>query len=200
MRALCLALLFTVPLLSQTNTGDATTSGPCSPANTGDDNIFTINCGIGKDQGQRMLDIVNKILANQLDPNAVMAKLDEILKTVNPNLPTKTYFCNGQWRTVGPGPNIALNVVTGGDDSAFQEMASLNNSGEYPELLMKCLAHIKSEPEWLTPRLFCGLAYWATGEKAKASDMLAEFESKTGPAYDDRTCKQASDFLHGVLR
>ena len=38
-----------------------------------------------------MLGILNKILANQLDPHAVMAKLDEILEAINPNLQVKTY-------------------------------------------------------------------------------------------------------------
>jgi hypothetical protein len=49
---------------------------------TGNSNTFTITCGIGKQQGDALLKIMNKILANQLDPDAVMAKLDEIQKGV----------------------------------------------------------------------------------------------------------------------
>jgi hypothetical protein len=147
-----------------------------------------------------MLDILNKILANQLDPNAVMAKLDEILKAVNPNIPAKTYFCNGQWRTAGPGANAALEINMGGDNSVFQEMIRLNNAGEYGDLLKMCVAQIHSTPEWLTPRLFCGLAYLETGDKMKAKDMLTEFDSKTGPAYKVDACKQISDHLHAVLQ
>src|ERR1700682_3389439 len=152
--ALLLALFVAVPCWSQTTTtGKAETKGSCSPAVTGSDNTFTIHCGIDKAQGQKMLNILNKILANQLDPDAVMAKLDEILKAINPNMPVKTYFCNGQWRTAGPGPNAGFEVSTGGDDSAFQEMIRLNNSGQYPSLLKMCLAQINSAPGWLTPRL-----------------------------------------------
>ncbi|MFZ0739649.1 MAG: hypothetical protein WBL70_01665 [Candidatus Acidiferrales bacterium] len=147
-----------------------------------------------------MLDILNKILANQLDPEAVMSKLNEILKAVNPNIPTKTYFCNGQWRTSGPGPNAALEVTLGGDDSAFQEMVRLNNSRQYSELLKACTAQNISEPEWLTPRLFCGLAYLSTGDRMKAKEMLAEFDSKTGPAYDVAACQQMSAYLHTALQ
>jgi len=181
-------------------TGTAETKGPCSPAVTGDKNTFTINCGIDKKQGQRMLDILNKILANQLDPQVVMSKLDEILKDVNPNVPSKTYFCDGHWRTAGPGPHAGFEVSLGGDDSAFQQMIQFNNSRQYESLLKSCLAQMSSTPEWLTPRLFCGLAYLGTGDREKAKAMLAEFDSKTGPAYSVDACKQMSDYLHEQLK
>lgn len=195
-------LMVSMPCFAQTTqTGQATASGPCSPAVTGSDNQFTINCqGIGKEQGQKMLDILNKILANQLDPEAVMTKLDEILRAVNPNVPTKTYLCNGQWRAAGPGTDAALELSRGGDDSAFQEMFRLNNSGQYPELLKTCLAQIDSTPEWLTPRLFCALAYVATGDKVRAKAMMKEFDSKTGPAYDFGACHQMTVYLHNQLQ
>jgi hypothetical protein len=147
-----------------------------------------------------MLVILNKILANRIDADVVVAKLDEILKAVNPNVPAKTYFCDGRWRTTGPGANAGFEISMGGDDSAFQEMARLNNSGQYPELLKVCLAQIQSTPAWLTPRLFCGLAYLGTGDKVKAKAMLTEFYSKTGPAYDVDACHQMSDYLHKELR
>lgn len=83
---LMLALLIAMPCWSQTTTtGQAETSGPCSPAVTGSSNTFTINCGIGKEQGAALLKIVNKILANQLDTNAVMSKLDELEKAERGN-------------------------------------------------------------------------------------------------------------------
>jgi hypothetical protein len=64
-------------------TGAATTRGTCSPATTGNNNTFTFNCGIGKEQGEAMLSIVNRILVHQIDPSAVMAKLDEIQRGVD---------------------------------------------------------------------------------------------------------------------
>jgi hypothetical protein len=196
---LCLFLV-AVPCWSQTNTtGGAETKGPCSPAVSGSNNKFTITCGIGKAQGQRMLDILNKILGNQLDPNTVMSKLDEILKAVNPNLPTRAYFCNGTWRTVGPSANAALDINMGGDDSAFQKMIALNNSKQYADLLQACFTQIDSTPGWLTPRLFCGLGYLGIGDKAKAREMLAGFESQKGPAYDSDGCSEMSTFLHRQL-
>jgi len=123
---LCILLmLVALPCGSQdAKTGAAETSGICSPAVTGNNNQFTINCqGLSQEQGAKMLRILNKVLAHQLDPEAVMTKLDEILKAVNPNIPVKTYFCNGMWRTAGPGKNAGFEVSMGGDDSVFQEMA-----------------------------------------------------------------------------
>jgi hypothetical protein len=85
--ALMLSLLIVaMPCQAQTSqTGEAKTIGPCSPAVTGNNNQFRINCqGITKEQGTKMLNILNTILTNQLDPKAVMGKLDEILKAVVP--------------------------------------------------------------------------------------------------------------------
>lgn len=77
-------MLIALPCCGQTpGTGKAETRGPCSPAVSGSNNQFTMNCKIDEQQGQKMLDILNKILANELDPDAVMAKLDEILKAIN---------------------------------------------------------------------------------------------------------------------
>jgi hypothetical protein len=49
---------------------------------SGSKNTFTIKCGIDEKQGQAMLKILNEILRNELDPNAVMKKLDEIQKGI----------------------------------------------------------------------------------------------------------------------
>lgn len=79
-RCLILFLLIAMPCWSQTDkTGKAETSGFCSPAVTGSKNTFTFNCGIGQRQGQKMLAILNKILASQLDPDVVMVKVDQIV-------------------------------------------------------------------------------------------------------------------------
>lgn len=75
-------LLMPIAIVAQQATGPANTQGNCSPANTGNSNTFTINCGIGREQGEQMLKILNRILDNRLDPAAVMGKLDEILSGV----------------------------------------------------------------------------------------------------------------------
>ena len=82
-----LLMFLAIPCWSQ-STGKAETSGPCSPAVTGSGNEFTINCkGIDKEQGQKILDILNKILANQLDSKSITEKLDELFKLISQRLP-----------------------------------------------------------------------------------------------------------------
>jgi len=70
-------------MYGQMQTGSAATRGSCSPANTGDKNVFNITCGIGREQGDKMLGILNQILASQLDPATVIAKLDELKKEMD---------------------------------------------------------------------------------------------------------------------
>ncbi len=77
--SLVLVLLISLPCLSQTaTTGQAITNQPCSIANTGTGNKIHINCGIGKEQGQKMLAILNKILVDRLDPREVMSALNQL--------------------------------------------------------------------------------------------------------------------------
>jgi hypothetical protein len=83
LRSVLLSILIAVPCFSQTNKQIVQTTGPCSPAVTGDNNKFEIWCeGITKEQGQQFLEILNKIAKNQLDPKVVIAKLDGIEKSV----------------------------------------------------------------------------------------------------------------------
>jgi len=74
-------LLISSPCFAQATTGQASNNGPCSVANTGTDNKIEINCGIGKEQGRKVLAILNKILSDHLDEKAVMAKLDELIQS-----------------------------------------------------------------------------------------------------------------------
>ena len=113
--ALLLLILITLPCCGQTPPlGKAETTGPCSPAVSGNNNQFTMNCkGIDKEQGQKMLAILNKILANQLDPAAVTAKLDEILKVINPAKPDLAFVIvnpEAPWLILWPLHSTALSV------------------------------------------------------------------------------------------
>lgn len=79
-----IAILLTVVLqgpvaLSQTTPTGKAAASSCSTANVGENNTYNINCsGIRADQGKKIVDILNRALANQ-DPPAVNAKLDELL-------------------------------------------------------------------------------------------------------------------------
>lgn len=70
-----LLLLFSSFAMAQS----ATTSGPCSPVAAQNSGSITINCpGISGEEGRKMLAILNRILVNQINPDLVMVKLDEI--------------------------------------------------------------------------------------------------------------------------
>ena len=183
-------------------------SSPCSNivALAGD---VKVNCSSLTPAQEKLIEgipaLLHKMLANQLDPNAVMAKLDEILKAVNPNVAPKVYMCNGLWRSAGPGLTSGgqpamMSIQSGGDTKALDQMIRLNKAGDYAGLLKACQSSIEDTPEWLTPRLFCGLAYLATNDKVKAREMLAEFDSRTGPYYSLDGCKDISEFLHSQLK
>jgi len=109
MTRIALVLVFAqIVFCQQANTGNASTTGTCSPSNTGNNNLFTINCGIGQVQGKKMLDILNRILANQLDPDAVMTKLDEIKQEVASLLAAGAAKSNVGPITAQPGSVISV--------------------------------------------------------------------------------------------
>ena len=84
MKSIALLIVLCVSAIGQSNsTGAAETKGACSPANTGDKNTFNIKCGIGKEQGDKIIKLLNEILIEHLDPGAVMTKLKNIESQVN---------------------------------------------------------------------------------------------------------------------
>ena len=84
MKTIAVAIISAVLAFSahgQTTTnGKATASGGCSVAHSGnDDTIIIKNCGIGAEQGQKIIDLIKEVLANQ-DLATINNKLDELLR------------------------------------------------------------------------------------------------------------------------
>ena len=80
MRFFALLLLFSPVAVAQSTTS---TSGSCSPIAPNNSGNITIQCpGMSADQAKKMAAILNKILANQLDPDAVMKMLESTGKSV----------------------------------------------------------------------------------------------------------------------
>lgn len=95
---LLLAVFHGLPAQGQTTTnGKATASGVCGvSAHSGNNDIINIkinNCGIGKEQGTKIIDLLSKILANNKGLAAMSAKLDELIAVASK--PVQTQFCNG---------------------------------------------------------------------------------------------------------
>jgi len=150
-------------------------------------------------ESAQIIQKLDALLANQGNVSILIEKLNQLLANTNPNQPIKTYFCNGEWRSAGPGARAALEVVRGGDDSIFKSMVQLYNSAQYEKLINACQSQIHSNPDWLTPYLLCGLAYLSTGNTEKAKEMTVYFDKNTGPAYQEGACQQMSDLLHTHL-
>ncbi len=103
------AILLTMVLqgsvaLSQTTPPEkAAANGTCSTATAGDNKNYNISCnGVGVDQGKKMVEILNRVLANQ-DLTTVNAKLDELLAVASQ--PAQT-------QAVQAPPNILGMTVT----------------------------------------------------------------------------------------
>ena len=79
------ALAFTVLASTRIDaqTGAAAASGQCSLANSASGaSSFTINCPTGNEQADKILSVLNHVLANK-DLKAIDAKLDELLAVAN---------------------------------------------------------------------------------------------------------------------
>jgi hypothetical protein len=94
-----IAILLTIALQGfvarsqTTSTGEAKASGTCSTAHVGDNLTYDINCnGIGEEQGKKIVELLNKILASQ-DLATVNAKLDELLAVASQ--PAQAQTCVG---------------------------------------------------------------------------------------------------------
>ena len=178
----------------------------CSFSTTKTKDYISIQCqGLNPEQSERVsaafniLPVMNKLLEDKLDPETVTTKLEELAKSASKVARVKTYFCDGMWKSGAPEAKGVLDSKTGGNDSEFLGMIGLLEKKQYPELLTKCLANIKSTPEWLTPRLFCGLAYAGMNRNADAQRMLTEFQKNAGPDYDVPDCHNMSVLLRREL-
>jgi hypothetical protein len=194
-------LLTTTPGFCQTaEIGTAETSGPCSPAVTGNNNQFTVNCrGISGNQGAELLRILNKIAKDQLDPKLVMEKLDEIEKEVkkaNSGV-WSGYDFNGLRRVQSPGRSV---TTAGTEIAVFPEMVQLYEAHDWNALLGKAEGQIKETPDWPTPYFFSGIACANLGRRALATKRLQHFLSGADGRVDYQKAIQIADQLLAKLR
>jgi hypothetical protein len=83
-------------------TGAADAKGTCNAVASGNNNVFKIECGIGKDQGRRILEALNALLA---DKSTVNRKLDQILLELIPRAPVIAIL---EQHAVPAGKRLAL--------------------------------------------------------------------------------------------
>jgi hypothetical protein len=133
--------------------------------------------------------LLHKILVNQLDPNTVTTKLDEILKEVrriDPSGPVVSYTTNGYKRVARSG-QISMMI----DDNlptckVFQQMETANANRDWQSLASLADQAIKETPEWLTPYEFRVVAYVNLGKMTgnEAVLLLVDLKAKIGDNHD----------------
>jgi hypothetical protein len=194
--SLYLLVLIAARCLGQASTpGSAETTGVCSPAVTGSKNTFTITCGIDKEQGQKILAILNTIIARQLNPDAVMVKLDEIgqdVKKLRRGV-YSGYDFNGVKRDERPG---AVTTTVGDELGVFQNMVQLKRDGRWMELLSVAEEQVEKTPKWLTPYLFSGIANAKLGFRSAAIHRLKFVQQE---ADGDPNYAEADRVLHQIV-
>lgn len=73
-------LVFLFSIAAEAQTGGAVAIGRCNIANSGNNNSHvTINCGIGREQGKKIIELLNRALASK-DIAQINAKLDELIQ------------------------------------------------------------------------------------------------------------------------
>jgi hypothetical protein len=185
---LVIMLFFSSLALAQQS---ATTSAPCSPIAPDNTGTITINCpGMSKEQGQKMLAILNKILANQLDPDVVIGKLDEIekeLQGVAKSIPRSRVMSEPHLQVF----TSALNETIGG----IRVIIAGSSDDVYPLAKQLCEAAKQAKWNYACPRgrnsvmagepeiegLECYTADWHSEDALvfkqamKAADLLCTF-------------------------
>ncbi len=137
MRVIALFVVLPALAIGQTkSTGSAETKGNCSPANTGNNNTFNITCqGISEKVGAQLIGLLNRVAKNQLDAEAVMAKLDGCLRQL-------------AWRILNTADtDRVINVATVFTRQQFT-MRSFNEQEE-PSQLREALHNILVSAGWL---------------------------------------------------
>jgi hypothetical protein len=102
-------------------TGKASTSAPCSLANTGSGNNIKITCnGIGAKQGGEILGLLNKIYTSEMDVSVVLEKLDEILqRTANRRVSDDQAEAFVSALCAVPNSKIKVGCTVGGGDESL---------------------------------------------------------------------------------
>ncbi len=142
---------------AQTKNGKATALGQCSVSHSGNGDTITItNCGIGREQGNKIVSLLKQVLLNR-DSTAVNEKLDELLKTAAK--PTAIYQSS-------TGPN-SPNIAGSGNQVTYTD------TSELPILSQKKIDGITAA---LASSKFKIVAKWSSEDREAAilgDDLLA---------------------------
>ncbi len=176
--------------LSQTTTGKASSSGTCAVSHSGNNDVINIrNCGIGKQEADKIVAMLSAILANQKEDTRD-AKLDELLelakRTANPYGTVTTYDPDGAKRMVTQSTGtLVIDSVT--LVRIFQEMMNKQQARDWNGVLELVQKAKLSDPGWFTVDALQGLAQANLCKREEARTSLTKFigETEAAPAFAD---------------
>jgi hypothetical protein len=176
---------------AQTTTGNARATGTCAVSHSGNnDTIIITDCGIGKEEADKITAILQAVLANQ-EEESRDAKLDELLdfvkRAVDPYRSVLTYAPDGHTRKVTPSTGEYDYDLGGFHD--FQAMDKANQAKDWQSLKALAQKALEAYPGWFTPRLFLGLAQINLCQKEDGQANLKRFLDDT---------KDAEVYAHGI--
>lgn len=166
---------------NQTSTGMASATGTCAVSHSGNNDVIRINnCGIGKAEADKIVEMLKSVLANQKDDERD-AKLDELLalarRALNPYGTVSTYDPSGVRRdaTYSTG-KTSVNADATKD---FSEMLAAQDHEDWGKLVSLANSAITKYPGWFTPFSFLGEAQFHLCMKEEARASLKRFLSDT---------------------
>jgi hypothetical protein len=167
-------------IVTPANSQDANkTSGACSPIVGTNQGTVTIECsGLSQEVSEQIIQILNKILASQVDQQAVLKQLNELSKGYDALASrsidaqrgvTSIYDFSGVRREQPPG---SIRATVGPETIVFQQMRNLESQKQWPELIALGEKQISKTPKWLTPYLFAAEGYIQLGQNSNALERL----------------------------
>ena len=82
--------------------------------------------------------------------------------------------------------DLSADAVINGEEAAiYEELKNLEKEERYPEMIEMATLQIIKTPDWLTPYLFRGAAYFNLGQKNKAADDFeyVAFQARSDPNF-----------------
>jgi len=166
--------------------------GPCSPVVGTNQGTITIECsGLSKEVSDQIIQILNKILASQVDQKEILKQLGELGKSYEVLAARSIdaqrgvislYDFNGAKRVQTAG---RTSLTVGPETAVFQNMADLEKKQQWADLIALAEKQISETPSWLTPYLFAAHGYIALGDKFRALERLEYVAAHAGndPSY-----------------
>ena len=175
----------------------AASNGACSVAHSGNnDTIIIKNCGIGEQQGQKIIDLLKQVLLDKDQGK----KLDEVLeflkRSSNPYASVTTYSFDGHSRTFTPSENRTSMNTAGA--LQFLDIQKAIRNRDWAEVTMLSEKAIASYPGWFTPYFTLGMAQGYLCQSSAAASLERFIQDTEGAVGFEESQQDARIYLNGL--